>query len=122
MDEKNPLASVAAFHFNRHYHQQQLDSAFKSVKPTKDGQPDPKLKDACRDMEALFLAHLLKELRKTISKSGFISGGKAEEIFTSMMDVELSKKMSDAGGIGLSSLLIQQLARQSEPEDSPDDR
>lgn len=121
MDGKNPLASVAAFHFNRHYHQQQLDSAFKSVKPSKDGQPDLKLKDSCRDMESLFLNYLLKELRKTINKSGFISGGRAEEIFTSMLDGELSKKMSDAGGIGLSSLLFRQLGQKSEPKDSPDD-
>ena len=122
MDEKNPLASVAAFHFNQHYHQRRLDSAFKSVNPSQAGQTDPKLKDACRDMESLFLTYLLKELRKTISKSGFISGGKAEEIFTSMLDAELSKKMSDAGGIGLSSLLFRQLDSQSEAEDGPDDR
>jgi flagellar protein FlgJ len=121
MDEKNPLASVAAFHFNQHYQQQRLDSAFKSVNPSQAGQTDPKLKDACREMESLFLNYLLKELRKTINKSGFISGGKAEEIFTSMLDAELSKKMSNAGGIGLSSLLFRQLGKKSEPKDSPDD-
>ena len=121
MDEKNPLASVAAFHFNQHYQQQRLDSALKSVNPSQAGHTDPKLKDACREMESLFLNYLLKELRKTINKSGFISGGKAEEIFTSMLDAELSKKMSDAGGIGLSSLLFRQLGNKSEPKDSPDD-
>jgi flagellar protein FlgJ len=121
MDEKNPLGSAAAFHFNQHYHQQRLDRVFKSVNPLQAGKSDPKLEAACRDMESLFLTHLLKEMRKTISKSGFISGGRAEEIFTSMLDVELSKRMSEAGGIGLSSLLFQQLGKQSEPEDSPKD-
>ena len=120
MDEKNPLGSVAAFHFNQQYQQQRLGSAFKSVAPSETGQSDPKLQAACRDMESLFLTYLLKEMRATINKSGFISGGKAEEIFTSLLDVELSKKMSDAGGIGLSSLLLKQLASQPESEDSPD--
>ena len=59
-------------------------------------------------------------MRATINKSGFISGGKAEEIFTSLLDVELSKKMSDAGGIGLSSILLKQLGGQSEKKDGPE--
>jgi flagellar protein FlgJ len=60
-------------------------------------------------MEALFLNYMLKEMRATVEKSGLISGGQAEEIFTSLLDVEISKKMAARGGIGLSSLLMQQL-------------
>ena len=70
-------------------------------------------------MESLFLTYLLKEMRATVNKSGFISGGKAEEIFTSLLDVELSKKMSIAGGIGLSPLLLKQLGGRSENEGGP---
>ncbi len=119
MDETNPLASVAAFHFNQQYRNQQLGNRLESVKPSTSGQADPKLQAACRDMESLFLTYLLKEMRATVNKSGFISGGKAEEIFTSLLDVELSKKMSSAGGIGLSPLLLQQLGGQTEKKDSP---
>lgn len=120
MEEANSLASVAAFHFNQQYRNQQLGNHFKSVKPSASGQADPKLPDACREMESLFLSYLLKEMRATVNKSGFISGGKAEEIFTSLLDVELSKKMSDAGGIGLSPILQKQLGGQSVKKDSPD--
>ena len=119
MDD-NPLASVAAFHFNQHYLNQQLGDRFKSMKPSATGQADPQLQAACRDMESLFLSYLLKEMRATINKSGFISGGRAEEIFTSLLDVELSKKMSAVGGIGLSSILLEQLAGQSGKKDSSD--
>lgn len=122
MDEQNPLGSVATFHFNQNYLQQRLGLAFKSLNKPETGQSDPKLQAACQDMESLFLTYLLKEMRATINKSGFISGGKAEEIFTSLLDVELSKKMSDAGGIGLSSLLLRQLGNPPESEDSPDDK
>jgi flagellar protein FlgJ len=120
MGEENPLASVAAFHFNQQYRNQQLGDGLNSVKPSASGQADPKLQAACRDMESLFLSYLLKEMRATVNKSGFISGGKAEEIFTSMLDVELSKKMSSAGGTGLSSILLKQLNGPSEKKDRPD--
>ena len=120
MDEINPLGSVAAFHFNQQYRNQQLANRLESVKPSTSGQADPKLQAACQDMESLFLSYLLKEMRATVNKSGFISGGKAEEIFTSLLDVELSKKMSSAGGIGLSPILLKQLGGQSEKKDGPD--
>ena len=120
MDEKNPIASLAAFHFDQQYQKQRLGNTLNSVKPSATGQTDPQLQAACRDMESLFLSYLLKEMRATINKSGFISGGNAEEVFTSLLDVELSKKMSAAGGIGLSSILLKQLGGQSEKEDSPD--
>ena len=115
MDEKNPLASLAAFHFNQQYQNQRLGNTFKSVKTSAAGQADPQLQAACREMESLFLSYLLKEMRATINKSGFISGGKAEEIFTSLLDVELSKKMSAAGGIGLSAILLKQLGNPDKP-------
>ena len=73
-------------------------------------QDNPHLQEACQQMESLFLSYMLKEMRATVEKSGFISGGKAEEIFTSLLDVEISKKMAARGGIGLSRLLMQQLA------------
>ena len=70
---------------------------------------DVKLRDVCSQMESLFIHHLLKEMRATIHKSGFISGGRAEEIYTSMMDAEMAVKISSTGGIGLSEMLLQQL-------------
>ncbi len=115
MDENNPLASLAAFHFNQQYRNQRLGNTFKSIKPSATDQADPKLQAACREMESLFLSYMLKEMRATINKSGFISGGKAEEIFTSLLDVELSKKMSAAGGIGLSAILLKQLGNPDKP-------
>ena len=120
MDEKNPLAAAATFHFNQHYRHQLLGNRLKSVKSAAAGQADRQLQAACRDMESLFLSYLLKEMRATVDKSGFIDGGKAEEIFTSLLDVEYSKQMSSTGGIGLASILLKQLGRPSTPEEDPD--
>ena len=113
MDEKDALAAVATLHFNQQYRNQLVGGRFKPVKPSADGQADGQLQTACEDMESLFLSYLLKEMRNTVDKSGFITGGKGEEIFTSLLDVEYSKQMSSAGGIGLASILMQQLASAS---------
>jgi flagellar protein FlgJ len=87
---------------------QRIQNAKKSGHPGK--ATDPKLRDVCRQMESLFIHHLLKEMRATIHKSGFISGGRAEEIYTSMMDAEMAVKMSESGGVGLSEMLLHQLS------------
>jgi len=73
------------------------------------GKSSSQLKEACSELESLFLYYLFKEMRATVPKTGFISGGKAEEIYTSMLDFRLAKELSHKGGIGLSSLLLEKL-------------
>jgi peptidoglycan hydrolase FlgJ len=73
-------------------------------------EPDPALRSACEGMEALFITHMLSEMRKTVPKSDFLGGGRAEEIYTSLMDAERAKQMAGAGGLGLSSVLLEQLS------------
>ena len=90
---------------------QRMQNAKKSEHPGKE--TDPKLRDVCRQMESLFIHHLLKEMRATIHKSGFISGGRAEEIYTSMLDAEMAANISTRGGIGLSEMLLHQLSNPS---------
>ena len=88
------------------------DSIQRSLKPENKpvaNKPDPQLRNACLKMESLFLHYLIKEMRSTIDKSGFISGGRAEEIYTSMLDSEMAKEASQRGAIGLADLLLRQL-------------
>ena len=42
-------------------------------------------------MESLFIQNMFKEMRASIPKSGLTSGGKAEEMFTDMLDAEMAK-------------------------------
>ena len=120
MDDKILSASPQLISANQVYQNQRISNSLKSMKNLTTDKDDPRLRAACADMESLFLSHLLKELRATVDKSGFISGGQAEEIFTSLLDVELSKKMSAAGGIGLAAILLEQLAGKSSGKDKPD--
>ena len=76
---------------------------------------DQRLKTACNQFEALFIHFLLKEMRSTIEKSDFMNGGRAEELYESMLDEELAKEISEQKGIGLGSVLYRQLADRPTP-------
>ena len=72
-----------------------------------------KLREACEGFESVFLQKMWEQMRKTVSKEGYLHS-KDEETYQSLFDVELSKKMSAAGGIGLADMLYQQLSQQME--------
>jgi len=120
MDNKVLSASPVMVPVNQIYQNQRIGNSLKSISNHTTDKDDPRLDAACAEMESLFLTHLLKEMRATVEKSGFIDGGQAEEFFTSLLDVELSKKMSAAGGIGLSAILLEQLGGNSPRNDNPD--
>jgi len=71
---------------------------------------DAKLREAVAGFEAMFINQVLKTMRETISKSELFHGGSSEEIYTSMLDMELSKQMALGGGIGLGRTLMLQLS------------
>ena len=109
MDEIKSLLLPATAQFSRQYQNQKIAGVQQAAQQSGADQHDPQLRAACIEMESLFINYLFKEMRATINKSGFISGGRGEEIFTSLLDVELSRKISGAGGIGLSAILLEQL-------------
>jgi flagellar protein FlgJ len=103
---------------------QQMDRARRALTakhPSSAEPSDAELEKACQEMESIFLNFLLKEMRNTIHKSGFINGGTAENIYTGMLDAELSKVISERGGIGLSQILREQLGKISETDSGSGD-
>ena len=123
MDDKILSALPGLVPVNQVYQNQRVANSLKSIKHLASDnadKDDPRLRAACAEMESLFLSHLLKEMRATVEKSGFIDGGQAEELFTSLLDVEISKKMAAAGGIGLSAILLEQLGGKAPGKDNPD--
>jgi flagellar protein FlgJ len=79
-----------------------------------------KLRQACAAMESLFLHQLMKEMRRTIPQSGFISGGKGEEIFTDMLDYQRAQEISAHQGLGIAEMLEKQLSANVPPSESND--
>lgn len=73
-------------------------------------EPDEALKEAAAKFEALFLYQLLQAMRKTVPKGGLLDSGFSGEMYTAMLDEALSEELAKAGGIGLSEILLDQLA------------
>ena len=84
-----------------------------SVKPDYSGLSEEKkrelkkLADACKDFESIFVYQMLKEMNKTVKKSGLVHGGQAEDIFSDMLDQERSKGID----LGMGDLLFKQLSQ-----------
>lgn len=68
-----------------------------------------RLEEACAEFESLFVNLLMKQMRKTVPQSGLVHRGMGEEIFTGMLDEEISRQMASTQGIGLRSALLEQL-------------
>lgn len=80
--------------------------------PTQHSSPDSdpgKLKEACSEMESLFIFYLLKEMRASVPKSGLMGEDRTEETYTSMMDLQLSKEIAQNRGIGIASAIFKKL-------------
>jgi peptidoglycan hydrolase FlgJ len=74
-------------------------------------QRNKELKKACQEFESVLTYEMLKSMRNTVDKCDLLSGGQGEEIYESMLDQELAKRMSSSGSNSLSELLYQQLSR-----------
>jgi flagellar protein FlgJ len=78
---------------------------------------EEKLKKACGDFEGIFISQMLKEMRKSIPKTGLLDGGGQQDMYLSLFDEELSKSLAKRGGIGLGKILYQNIMRQSQNRD-----
>ena len=74
--------------------------------------PETALDQACRDFESVFINYMLQQMRRTIPQDGLFNGGQAEQIYTSMLDNETAKSISNQRGLGLAALLRHQLSAQ----------
>ncbi|MDP2992233.1 MAG: rod-binding protein [Deltaproteobacteria bacterium] len=71
---------------------------------------DEGLKAACAEFESLFIYQLLKMMRGAVPKTPLFHGGPGEDIYTSMFDQEVARKMSEDRGIGLGKQLYEQVS------------
>lgn len=69
---------------------------------------DLALRDAARELEANFLAEMLKSAGIGETPEGF-GGGEGENQFASFMRLEQARQMTEGGGIGLAESLYHAL-------------
>ncbi len=72
---------------------------------------DAQMKKVAQDFEAIFLRMMLKEMRDSVEKSGLMGNSQATDLFQSMQDEQMANKLAGAGGIGLGSMVYQQLQK-----------
>jgi flagellar protein FlgJ len=70
---------------------------------------ETKLKKACEDFEALFINQLLQSMRRTVMKSKFLEDAPGKEVFQSLFDREISKKMAQKGALGVGKIIYRKV-------------
>jgi len=83
---------------------------------------DKRLNDACNEFESLFIYYMLKEMRASIPKDGYLGQSMQSETYTSMFDMEVARELSGGQGIGLADFLRQHLIDRLEEAEAPKDK
>ena len=68
-----------------------------------------KLYKVSQDFEAIFIKQMLNVMRKSVSKTGLMDGGMAEEIFEDMLYDEYAEKMAKSGSFGIADMIYRKL-------------
>lgn len=89
-----------------------------TVPGTQAGRPTPgasaetaRLRHAAREFEAVMVEHMLKTVRQSFPKSGFLPSGAGQSLYQDLADEQMAKAISRGGGLGLGDVLIRSLTR-----------
>lgn len=91
-------------------------NAFKKNLISADTSKERRLRQACADFEAIMLQQMMRMARESTPKGGLLGGGYAEDMFRSLQEQEMSKKMSQGRGMGFGELLYRQISQQINPK------
>jgi flagellar protein FlgJ len=85
-------------------------SALKKEGQAPHQQRETQLRKACRDFESIFVNYMMKQMRQTVTKDGVIGSSQAQQLYTSMLDSEVAKNISQERGMGLAAMLYKQMS------------
>lgn len=68
--------------------------------------------DAIKQWDSFFLQTLLKEMRKTIPKSGLFENSFAMDTFYEMLDKQIADSVSENGGLSMSQNLFRKMFKE----------
>lgn len=75
---------------------------------------DARSEEAFKDLEALFINELLKEMRRTIPNEGMFKKSHATEMYEAMLDEVFSKAMADSEQFGIAKQIAAQVQLREE--------
>ncbi len=82
------------------------DDFKKKLEAAAEAKDETKIKEVCKQFESIFVNMLFKEMRKTVQEGGLTEKSNARETFEGMLDEEMAKKITEAGGIGLADMMV----------------
>lgn len=107
-------------HATHHSHMaQHIEQTVDKVEMQRETESEQQLRAAVAEFESLFIHQMLSAMRKTVPEDGLIPTNTAQNIFEDMLDEEIAKVSSQAGGIGLAEILYQQLAAEAYGKQQP---
>jgi Rod binding domain-containing protein len=77
-----------------------------------------RLRKATREFESFFILHMLKAMRKTIPRTDLLGNSLGQDIYTSLFDEELSKKIVGNSSRSLADVLYRSLEKHLEASES----
>lgn len=81
---------------------------------------DKELREACQEMEAIFVNQLLKQMRATVPKNTLVQESPGSSLYKEMLDTEYSKMIAKSpNNFGLAEMLYKQLKRDMAIQDAP---
>lgn len=91
-----------------------IDSATASATRATDGAtktdaPDPKLLQAAKDFEAIFVRQMLKSVEKTTAAGGSAKPTAGQSTYGSMIVDSLSESITKGGGLGLADVVARSM-------------
>ena len=88
-----------------------------TIGPTSGTQPDARarLREASATLEGVFLHQLFQAMRATIPEGGALTRSEGEQMFTGMLDEQLSQLTAARSTRGLGEAIYRQLSRHLPP-------
>lgn len=81
----------------------------RELTPPGNGREEASLKDACRQLEAVFWQQLLRAMRRTIPAGGLLGRSYARDVYTDLLDEQYALILAGQERAGLGRLLYEQL-------------
>jgi len=89
----------------------ELKKTINKYDPSKMNKINQKLWDACVEVESMFVAKMIKEMKKTVPKNEWLHGGHAEDIFEDMLYDQYALNMSKSHNFGMARLLYDEMSK-----------
>ncbi len=75
-----------------------------------------KLRESCREFEAIYVNEMYKTMRKSIPESGLFEKDMADTLYQEMLDMEMARETAKGDGMGIGKAMYEQLKDQHFPE------